>query len=128
MADEEVVEGFPFKLKFAGQTFTIHPFTVGQLEALHVGVVVEDGKSPKEDVERLWVRNKAILVAALSEDHGHITLEHLNKMRLGSLKVMNEAVNKILEVAGIIKKKDSVATGVIPGEAVAPVEGSTGGQ
>lgn len=126
MADDEVVEGFPFKLKFAGQVFVIHPFTVGQLEALHVGVVIEDGKSPKEDVEKLWARNKAILVAALSEDHGHITAEHLSKMRLGSLKVVNEAVNKILEVAGIIKKKSDVS-GTTSGEAMAPVEGSTGG-
>lgn len=103
-------------IHLAGQAYVIHPFTVGQLEELHVGVVLPESADPKENVRQLWKRNVDVIAAALSQDHPQITRDVIVKMRLGSVKAVNETSNQILRFAGIIKEETQESP---PGEAQA---------
>lgn len=92
------------EITLAGSQYRISALTVGQLEDLHVGVVEPDPVNPVENVRQFWKRNVGILVVALSADHPQMTEECVRKMKLGSVKSVNEAVGKILRFAGLAKE------------------------
>lgn len=100
-------ESNSLQLSLAGQTFTIQPLTVGQLEELHVGVVTPEGSGPKEKMRSFYERNIEILAVALSSDHPNMTADTIRKMRIGTLQAMTGAVSDILDFSGISKKEDA---------------------
>lgn len=107
-------------IMLAGEAYVIYPFTVGQLEELHVGVMYPSDVDPKENVRNLWRRNVDVLAAALSQDHPQMTRDVIYKKRLGSIKVVNNSINQILKFAGIAGDDPKVpAKEPAPGEAKA---------
>lgn len=97
-------------IKLAGSEYTIQPLTVGQLQDLHIGVVKGIPQDAEEGVRQFWAKNVDVIAVALEKDHPEVTREVLGKMRLGSVKAVNETVSEILVFAGLNEKKQSLAT------------------
>lgn len=104
------------QITLAGKPYSITPFTVGQLEDLHVGVIQPDSGDPVENTHQFWKRNIDIIVVALSADHPEMTEPVVRKMKLGSVRAVNEAVGEILRYAGLAKGKTEESEGSPPGE------------
>lgn len=88
------------------QSYKVYPFTIGQLEALHLGVMVPDSPDPRENLRLLYERNVGVIVTALQQDNPTVTTEVVRKLRVGSAQVIREAVDDILIFAGIFKRVD----------------------
>lgn len=104
------------QITLAGKQYPITPFTVGQLEDLHVGVIQPDAGDEVANTHQFWNRNINILVTALSADHPEMTEAIVRKMKLGSIRAVNDAVGEILRYAGLAKDKATEEEGSPPGE------------
>ncbi|HZP88656.1 MAG TPA: hypothetical protein VFB54_17740 [Burkholderiales bacterium] len=95
-------------IKLAGKDYTIGALTVGQLEELHVGVLEAPDADPQAGARKFWKRNLDLIAIALSADHPDVTRDVIGKMRLGSIKAVNQTVTEILKFAGLVddEKKD----------------------
>jgi hypothetical protein len=100
-------------ITLAGIKYEIQPLTIGQLEALHVGVVEPQSENPQESARQLWKRNIGIIVSALSIDYPHMTPEKLATLRVGSFKDVTKIVDSILVFSGLIDEKPKEP---VPGE------------
>ena len=94
-------------IDLAGQKFNIQPFTVGQLQDLHVGAIELLPEDPVENTRKFWDRNIAILVSALCVDHPNINADVIRKMRLGTITAVNSTVREIMFFSGIWTKQES---------------------
>jgi tetrahydromethanopterin S-methyltransferase subunit F len=95
-------------IELAGQEYVIRPLTVGQLEAIHIEMTRE---ALKEDViTQFWKINVATIAAALSSEHAEMTVEAVQKLRLGNIKTVKKIVEDIRIFAGLVErveKKDA---------------------
>src|SRR6185312_8935525 len=62
----------------------------------------------EEGVKQFWSKNIDMIAIALELEHPEITREVLSKMRLGSVKAVNETVSKILVFAGLNEPRKSL--------------------
>ena len=95
-------------IKLAGSEYKIQPLTVGQLQDLHIGVARGVPQDVEEGVKQFWSKNIDMIAIALELEHPEITREVLSKMRLGSVKAVNETVSKILVFAGLNEPRKSL--------------------
>lgn len=111
-------------ITLAEKQFSIQPLTVGQLEEMHVGLLLPPNADPSEGVKDWWQQTREIIVTALCEDHPDMTMDVVKKMRLGTLKVVRETREQILIFAGFQDKpKEGTPQGEAPqGEATAAAE------
>lgn len=88
-------------INLAGQDYEIKELTLGQLEEIQEALV----KAPETGRIRSE-RNREIIAIACSEDHPDITVEKLRKMRLGSIRKVDEVTTAILKFSGYHVSED----------------------
>lgn len=89
------------------QNYKVLPFTIGVLEALHLGVMVPESSDTRENLRSLYERNINVITMALQQDNPAVTADTVRKLRVGDVKVIREAVDEILIFAGIFKRPDA---------------------
>src|SRR5271168_2106365 len=107
------------------QIYRVLPFTIGQLEALHLGVMVPDSPDARENLKNLYERNIGVIVTALQQDNPAVTADVVRKLRAGNTQVVRTAVDDILIFAGIFKRVDptqsqEAPSGEAPGASTGP--------
>lgn len=94
-------------ITLAGKDYTIRPLTIGQLEALHVGMVEAVPADAVGETRRFWRQKIDMIAAALSVDHPEMTAEEIGKLRLGKVKAVTKAADDILRFAGLLPEGDT---------------------
>lgn len=82
-------------IHLAGQPYEIQELTLGQLEDMQDAIL-----KPAAAGAFSKSTNREVLAIALREDHPSLTLDALGKLRLGSIKKLDETVRSVLQFAG----------------------------
>lgn len=87
-------------LTIEGKDYQIKDLTCGQVEDIQelIGAF-----GPKGSVSITKETNRAILAAALGTDYPEVTPDSLRKMRLGTIKKLNDMVREILRFGGFVE-------------------------
>lgn len=85
-----------------GKDYEIKEMTCGQVEDIQELLGVFDAPGLNRTLSKENAR--AIVAVAFSVDYPEVTPETIRKMRLGSVKRLNEIVSQILQFGGFIEK------------------------
>jgi hypothetical protein len=107
-------------ITLGGQTYSINKLTIGQQMALGIGVALPESPDPQDNIRRAFERNLNIIVAALSKNHPTMTREWLLENCTATGEERREAVDKILDFAGLIRAEPK------PGETAGAPAASNG--
>jgi hypothetical protein len=91
----------PISVTLAGQSYTVPPLTLGQIEDLSVAVVTPTHDDPQENVRRSFARAIGIIRAALAKDYPELTAEALRALHITRLE-LNTATDAILSHSGLV--------------------------
>lgn len=101
----------PETITLGGQTFTVRPLTIGDVEDISAlnAEVLEKSASQHEAALRNWRVRREVIARAIRADHPDMTAEKLKELP-GNAQEMIKAHEKILLLSGLV---------VSPGEAKA---------